>query len=224
MEIEKSLMTPGDRLKRARVLAGISTRREFEKKHKISANTLQGWEQGKNPLSEKGAKRVVQAFKWEGLICSIDWLLHGKGMPPRPYEMLSAGLKNTESPQMGELNLREEENIYKETQLFKQQNPNSIILTVADDAMEPYLNVGDYIGGIQIPNEHLGRYTGNICILELENNLILPRLLQAGVRPGLYTAACTNPKTKITPLNLYDVKVICAAPILWHRRKLSSLA
>ncbi|MCH9643604.1 MAG: helix-turn-helix domain-containing protein [Gammaproteobacteria bacterium] len=224
MEIEKTLSTPGDRLRRARVLAGLTTRREFEKKHRISANTLQGWEQGKNPLSEKGARRVVEAFKGEGLICSTDWLLHGRGMPPRPFEMLTAGIKNKADPSCSEFNLREEECIYNETQSFKKQNPNSIVLTIADDAMEPYYHMGDYIGGIQVPIEHLSRYVGQMCILELENNVILPRLLQAGVKEGFYTAACTNPMTKISPLNMYDVRIVCIAPILWHRRKLSSLA
>ena len=82
MNIEKTLITPGERLRRARVLAGLATRREFEAKYRISANTLQGWEQGKNPLSEKGAKRVVEAFTHEGLMCTLEWLLHGTGMPP----------------------------------------------------------------------------------------------------------------------------------------------
>ena len=44
--IDKSLPTSGERLRRARILAGLTTRRAFEKQHRISANTLQGWEQG----------------------------------------------------------------------------------------------------------------------------------------------------------------------------------
>src|SRR3989344_9374349 len=87
MLIEKNLAHSGDRLRRARILAGIATRREFEKKYQISANTLQGWEQGKNPLSKKGAKRVIEALKAEGLMCSLEWLMHGSGVPPRPFEI-----------------------------------------------------------------------------------------------------------------------------------------
>ena len=223
--IDKSLPTSGERLRRARILAGLTTRREFEKKYNISANTLQGWEQGKNPLSEKGARRVVEAFKWEGLLCSVEWLMHGTGMPPRPYDMLNAGLKEPlkKDEVIAEQNIREEEIIYKETQVFKEQNINSIILSVADDAMEPYYHVGDHIGGVQVFNNEIQKFIGSFCIIELENNLILPRLLQKGSRENLYNICCTNPTTKASPLNFYDVKVLSAAPILWHRRKISSL-
>ncbi len=222
MNIEKNLATAGERLRRARVLAGLTTRREFEKKYHISANTLQGWEQGKNPLSEKGAKRVVEAFKWEGLLCSPDWLLHGRGMPPRPYEMINPGQSSIERKNIdfNTLNVQEEEQIYQETQVFKDQNLNSIVLSITDDAMEPYFNLGDSIGGVQVFQDEIQQFIGRLCILELENNLILPRLLQQGSSPDHYTAACTNPNTKATILNLYNVKVISAAPIIWHRKKL----
>ncbi len=226
MNIEKTLAHPGDRLRRARVLAGLTTRREFEKKHHISANTLQGWEQGKNPLSEKGARRVVEAFNREGLICTPEWLLHGTGMPPRPYEMLRVGM-NAQSVDLNsdldKLNLREEESIYKETQLFKEQYPGAIVITVSDDSMLPYYKEGDYVGGVQVANTDIKKFVNELCILELENNLILPRLLQKGSRDdGLYTASCMNPTSKSAPLNLIDVKVISAAPVIWHRRKLSA--
>lgn len=226
MNIEKTLHSPGERLRRARVLAGLTTRREFEKKHHISANTLQGWEQGKNPLSEKGAKRVVEAFNREGLICTPEWLLHGTGMPPRPYEMLRVGVNSPEvdlNSDIDKLNLREEESIYKETQLFKEQYPGAIVIAVSDDSMLPYFKEGDYVGGVQVAANDIEKFINELCILELESNLILPRLLQHGSREGhLYTASCMNPTCKTAPLNLIDVKVICAAPIVWHRRKLSS--
>jgi len=225
MNIEKTLTSSGERLKRARVLAGISTRREFEEKYSISANTLQGWEQGKNPLSEKGARRVVDALKREGLICTVEWLIHGRGMPPRSFDAVNAGMADEmrNDPSLVDMNLREEENIYRETQIFKQQNPNSIVLTITDDAMEPYFSIGDYVGGIRLFHDEMDRFLGQLCIIEFENNLILPRHLQRGSQEGAFTASCTNPKTTAPPpLNLYDVKVISAAPILWHRKKLSA--
>ena len=225
MTIEQTLATPGERLKRARILAGLTTRREFEQTYSISANTLQGWEQGKNPLSEKGARRVAEALKKQGLICSIEWLLYGSGMPPRPYEMLNAGLNRALQHDDGihHQNLKEEERVYQEIQFFKQHNANAIILSIADDAMEPNFSVGDYIGGVQISNEQLPQYLNTLCILELENNLILPRYLQTGTQDNLYNCSCINPRTCASPLNLFNVKIISAAPIVWHRRKLTSL-
>ena len=225
MNIEKNLTTSGKRLRRARILAGLTTRREFEKKYKISANTLQGWEQGKNPLSEKGAKRVIEAFKYEGLLCSVEWLMNGTGMPPRPFELVQAGIKESyrADSTITDFNLREEEAIYKEMQTFKERVGNSIILAIADDAMESYYAIGDYIGGSRIFGEEIKQYIGNTCIVELENNIIVPRVLHAGKSEGTYTLSCTNPKTTAFPLNLYNIKINSAAPILWHRRKLSAL-
>ena len=225
MTVEKTLSTSGERLRRARILAGLSTRREFEQKHDISANTLQGWEQGKNPLSIKGARRVAEALKKEGLICTIEWLVHGTGMPPRPFEMAQAGLREElhRDESLVEFNQREEQIIYREIQLFRQQTPNAIVLTIADDAMEPYYSIGDYIGGVQVFENEISHYVNSVCVLELENNLILPRYLQQGKAPNSFTASCTNPQTTASPLNIYNAKIISAAPIIWHRRKISSL-
>jgi transcriptional regulator with XRE-family HTH domain len=215
----------GERLKRARLLAGVNTRREFEDKYNISANTLQGWEQGKNPLSIKGAKRIASALKSEGLICSVDWLMYGQGMPPRSYDALYIGThdhvrKNTN---LAYENIYEEEIIFREIQLFKQQDANTIVFSVIDDAMIPYFNLGDYIGGIRLFNEALKPFFNNFCIVELENHLIAVRCLQPGFEKDTYTLSCTNHKSTATPLNIFNTKIICAAPIVWHRRKLVTM-
>lgn len=225
MKIEGQLVSSGDRVKRARILAGITTRKEFEKKHKISANTLQGWEQGKNPLSKKGAHRIIDSLKKEGLICSPDWLLTGEGMPPRSYESLHSDADTMENNNhtLIEKNLQEEEIIYQEAQYFKQHNNNAIVISITDNAMEPYFSKGDYIGGIRITNKNISDYVGHICIVELENNLIVPRYLQRSPSEGRYTVSSTNPKATTPPLNFYNTKVIAIAPIVWHRKKFSGL-
>lgn len=225
MKIEEDLNDAGKRLKRARILAGISTRREFQTKHNISANTLQGWEQGKNPLSEKGARRVVEAFKEEGLICSVEWLLSGNGMPPRPYEMLNTGLEEAAShdTNLATQNLQEEEAIYQETQVFKRHNQNAIVISVIDDAMDPYISVGDYVGGIRIRGDEINAFLENLCIVELEDHNIIARFLHAGANPGTYTLSCTNPKTTVSMPNYHNVRIISAAPVVWHRRKLATM-
>lgn len=226
MLIEKNLIHSGDRLRRARILAGITTRREFEKKYHVSANTLQGWEQGKNPLSKKGAKRVIEALKSEGLICSMEWLMNGTGMPPRPFEMLGNGITSEAALEnaLTETSLQEEQAIYEELQAFKKYNPNSIIITVSDDAMAPQYQNGDYIAGRRLyqPNE-IQQYVGQACVVELSDHRIIPRYLHLGSEPNAYTLSCTNYQSKSAPLNIFNAKIISAAPILWHRRKLAGL-
>lgn len=226
MLIEKNLTHSGDRLRRARILAGISTRREFEKKYHISANTLQGWEQGKNPLSKKGAKRVIEALKSEGLICSVEWLMDGEGMPPRPFEMLTANYSSEYDTNaiMSAVNMNEEAAIYQELQTFKTHNPNPIIITISDDSMAPQYQVGDYIAGTRLCTpEKISAHFGQACIVELSNHTILPRYIHAGKEPNTYTLSCTNHQSQSTPLNIFNTTIISAAPILWHRRKLSAL-
>jgi len=225
MLIEKTLSHSGERLRRARILAGISTRREFEKKYQVSANTLQGWEQGKNPLSKKGAKRIIEALKTEGLLCSMEWLMEGKGMPPRPFEMLSSDANATRDLEsaLTSVNLNEETAIYQELQVFKANNPNPIIITVADDSMMPYFRMGDYIGGTRLTAaEDIEPHLGQLCIVELSDHTIVPRHVFAGNEENTYTLSCTNHQTKSMPLTLFNTSIISAAPVLWHRRKLVS--
>jgi transcriptional regulator with XRE-family HTH domain len=223
MLIEKTLQQPGERLRRARMLAGVMTRRAFEKKYHVSVNTLQGWEQGKNPLSKKGAKRIVEALKCEGLICSIEWLIDGVGVPPRAFEMnatlISTGI-DLEAAFL-QINLQEEQAIYQELQTFKSHNPNPIIITVADDAMQPQFYCGDYVGGIRFTkHEEIQKYLGTACIIELADHTILPRYLHVGNEAETYTLSCTNFQSKNAPLTLFNTQVMSVAPIVWHRKKL----
>lgn len=223
MLIEKNLTNSGERLRRARILAGISTRREFEKKYQISANTLQGWEQGKNPLSKKGAKRIIEALKAEGLICSLEWLIHGTGVPPRAFEMTNNVLTSSADMEnfFNQVNLQEEQAIYQELQTFKSNNNNAIIITISDDAMEPQFRAGDYVGGVRLSrSEDIQLYCGQPCIVELADHTIIPRTVHVDVETGGYTLSCTNFQSKNPPLNIFNAKVLSAAPILWHRKKL----
>lgn len=224
MLIEKNLTNSGDRLRRARILAGIATRREFEIKYQISANTLQGWEQGKNPLSKKGAKRIIEALKTEGVICSLEWLMNGTGVPPRPFEMNHHDITSESDLEnfLSHVNLQEEQAIYQELQTFKSHNPNPIIITVSDDAMEPQFRTGDYVGGIRLNKaEDIALHLGEPCIVELADHTILPRYIHADAESGTYTLSCTNFQSKAAPLNIFNARIISAAPILWHRRKLN---
>lgn len=223
MLITKNLNHSGERLRRARILAGISTRREFEERYSISANTLQGWEQGKNPLSKKGAKRIVEALKNEGLMCSLEWLLTGDGIPPRAFEMNRDIPADTDFANMlDKMDLQEEKAIYQELQAFKTNNPNPIIITISDDTMQPQYREGDYVAGIRLTKpEDIAKHLGEPCIVELVDHTILARHLHADIKPGCYTLSCTNFRSKQAPLTISNAQIISAAPILWHRRKLS---
>lgn len=72
----------GKRLKTLRKLADL-TREDIAERYAISASTLRSWEDGRaTGLTEQGARRIIGAFKSEGIQCNIGWLMYGKGNQP----------------------------------------------------------------------------------------------------------------------------------------------
>lgn len=75
----------GQRIKRARMLAGLS-RKDLEEKHGISPHTLQSWELGRNPINRTKAANLVEILHQYDVSCSIDWFLEGTGKGPSVIE------------------------------------------------------------------------------------------------------------------------------------------
>ncbi len=71
------------RLKRLRNLANLS-RKEMCESSDLNINTLKGWELGRyGGLSLDGAYKLVRRVAAEGVFCTVEWLLHEDGLPPR---------------------------------------------------------------------------------------------------------------------------------------------
>ncbi len=75
----------GQRIRDLRKKTRLS-RRAFAEKYGIPAGTLQNWENERysGGLTQKAINELIAAFKAEGLDCSVEWLLYGKGH--RPFE------------------------------------------------------------------------------------------------------------------------------------------
>ena len=59
------------------------TRTQLSRRSKIPFSSLQNWEQGRNlGLTEAGARRLVAAFREEGIDCTVEWLLYNIGEKP----------------------------------------------------------------------------------------------------------------------------------------------
>ena len=65
----------------------------FCERHAISPHTLSTWEKGKKPVTEKGANKLIEAFAKEGILCSVEWLLHGVGLSPTTLEDFTSSIK-----------------------------------------------------------------------------------------------------------------------------------
>lgn len=208
---EQQRLRVGQRIKAARSFAGIS-RKELESKYGISTHTLQSWELGRNPLTEKSAAKLVEILHSTGVICTTQWLLEGSGRSPSlinsdfvPYQ--------TESG-IGTL-LGHETSIQKEIEYFKSNNPNAVVLMLSDDTMEPTYSNGDFVGGIQYRSANdIEECIGHDCIVEISEGTYFRRLIE---RKDGYALVCLNPKTQIEEPVIFSKKILAAAPVIWHR-------
>jgi len=202
------------RIKMARTLAGIS-RKDLEEKYGISTHTLQSWELGRNPLTEKAASKLVKIFHNTGVSCSMQWLLEGSGKSPSlldseftPYPAIDKDIAPL---------LAQETSIQKEIDFFRANNPNAIVIMVSDDTMEPRYSEGDFVGGTQyLTLQKINECVGHDCILEIGDGTFFRRLMQ---RKNGYALVCLNAQTEAEEPVIFAKTILAATPIIWHRWK-----
>ena len=207
-------VSAGRRIKMARTLAGIS-RKDLDDKYGISIHTLQSWELGRNPLTEKTASKLVEIFHNGGVSCSIQWLLEGLGKSPSlldsefaPYPTINKDIAPL---------FAQENTIQKEIDFFKANNPNAVVIMVSDDAMEPVYSTGDFVGGIQYRDPlKINECIGHDCIIEIGDGTFFRRLMQ---RKNGYSLVCVNAQTEIDEPVIFAKNILAATPIIWHRWK-----
>ena len=206
-----------ERASRARKLRDALhlSRGHFERVHAIPQQTLQGWEDARwGTLTDKGAKKLIQAYKQEGLHVTLEWLMYGVGSDP-----LAAHYKVSESSHPGyQVVLTEQAIISQEIQLFHQHNPNAIDMIIQDDAMLSCLAPGDLVAGKRFFDQAIEQVLGLLCIVQTKAGVMLVRKLEQGSAPGLYTLSSLNPETTVSEPRLEDVSLFSAAPIIWIRK------
>lgn len=209
----------GKRLKSLRMLAGLS-RKMVEEKYEISASTIQSWEDGKaGGLTEKGARRILNALREEGIQCSLNWLLYGIGVGPHVSDKIYIPIAEaSEEQDLENYSYPDRESaLVKELLVFRQSNADAIDMVVMDDSMEPFYSLGDYIGGKRRYAQEIAGAIGLDCIVETTMGEIMFRRLRRGSTSQCFTLTCINPNTLIEKITLYDVELHSAAPVIWHR-------
>ncbi len=205
-----------ERLKVARSLAGYGNRKDFCTHFDLPYDTLDAWERGKNPLTLKGAKRIIDILKSVGVYCSENWLMKGEGLSPRP---LKEFIPDIEIDLSDSLNLFEK-NITLATEIstFTTLNKDSIITIIKDDSMLPFYEKGDYVGGVRLRGDDIINAINKKCIVEFLDGHITIGQLQKSNKSLSYKVCTLNksaskkPKTEASSL-----EIVSAAPILWHR-------
>lgn len=209
----------GERLKRIRNLANLS-REEFCADGDINLATLISWEIGRfGGLSAKGATRVISRVAKEGVFCTKEWLLYEVGAGPEVRSDYKKLPTLSEQTKITETASSEQSKIIEELILFRKLNKNSIDFIIEDDAMHPHYRIGDYVAGTKRFGEKIKSLITWDCIVQTNDGRIMMRNLQPGPRVNSFNLISTNLHTKVKDAIIYDVNLVVAAPILWHRRK-----
>jgi len=159
----------GNRLKQCRAMLK-KTLKELGNAHQVSIGSLSSWESGSSLITEKNIHKIISMLATEGLICSKEWLLEGRGEAPYLY---STQVKKGEKKPS--FDLTDQFLFFKEIESFKKLHPEMLITLVKDDSMLPFLKTGDYVGGHVLSKNEYEREQGNICIVETEKGEYLIR-------------------------------------------------
>lgn len=151
---------------RLRALRGYLSlsRSEIEQKYGIKVISYSLWESGKSEyINDLSLEKLLKLFKSEGIECSEEWLIEGKGLSP--FKDLSNNA-STSSQQLSDL-----EAIEKEKGCFLNSHKNAIVINVLNDDMVPYYYQGDLVGGIKIEKNNYPNFIGFPCIITDKNNI-----------------------------------------------------
>lgn len=208
-----------ERLRKVRNMANLS--REAMCAHdNLNINTYKGWEIARyGGLPVDGAERVVARVAQEGVVCTVDWLLHEIGVGPHVVPDYQKAQHDQQQPTtIVQLN-NEEQLIINELLLFRKQFSNTINFEVEDDGVSPLYQRGDIVAGIKRHSDRIHEVVGQVCIVQTQDGKTLVRHVREGELPGKYTLTCTNLNTSVKKPIMYDVTLASAAPIIRYYRR-----
>jgi transcriptional regulator with XRE-family HTH domain len=212
-DVVKESRDRGERLRRIRNLANLS-RKDLCDESGININTYIGYEVGRyGGLTKKGAYKIIEYLSSKGVYSSFEWIMNGLGLAPRVETDINQHV-SVEKLDLSSENLR----IAEEITLFRKHYKNSFDYQIIDDGMLPIYDMGDYVGGICHISSAVDELIGYNCILQMENGEVIVRNLSYGRKENHYTLSCTNPETGVNLPIIFDVKLIFAAKIIWHRK------
>ena len=201
----------GQRLKQLRKLTGLS-RKAIERKYQLSANTLNAWENAlRAGLTEEGARKIIHLYQEELIDCSLNWLLHGEGNPPKRRTQI---IPSEKAP----LTDLTQNTIPEEIEYFKKRHIEAVIYEVKEDSMWPTYRPGDFVGGIRHYAKDIPRLVGKDCIIETRDGRTYLRRISASTIPDRYNLISTNLETKIERPILYEIDIVACAPVTRHWR------
>lgn len=207
--IDRSAQEIGKRLKFCRNLLG-KTLREFASAASISYATLSRYERGMLKISKKSIGKIIHLFLSQGIICSEEWLLHGKGEMP-----LLERREENNNPLNEQGDITNAFITFNELSFIQKNIPNIVIRCVEDNSMYPAFQIGDYVAGYPIAKKDLSTLNGEYCIVKLPDKKIVVR--QFFIKDGLIALIPINIKECSEPIYIKEPHQE-VYPITYHRK------
>ncbi len=204
----------GDRIKSARMLAGY-TRKSFAEQFCIPTATIRAWEEpptNRKGITSNGAKRLIKALNNSGVYCTSDWLLSGKGPGPTMINQLS------DNEQPDQIHWGQEEAVFRDINAFKRNNHSPLVAVITDNAMLPFYNYGDYVGGVIREKSQIRSLVGQNCIIDLGDRIVVRRISVVN-KNDFFTLSALNMDTNVEEPIITNVRIEAAAQIVWHRSR-----
>ncbi|MGB6976024.1 MAG: helix-turn-helix transcriptional regulator [Gammaproteobacteria bacterium] len=225
--------TPHQRLKYIRKIIIRLSRKEIQKKYGLSATTLKAWENGVAKLTKNALEKCREIYRQEGLPLEKNWVLLGKGTPPqaaaltleryKDYQYIVETLRENnrfiirDGHHLLPYLQSDEICMAREANIFKELYPDAVVLFVAGDEMLPKFRPGDYVAGRLRYGSEIETAINRECIVRLPDGSDILRYLVGGRMAGRYNLGVLNVNSKTDEPTLFNVEIIAAAPIIWHR-------
>lgn len=218
---ETELTLPHQRIRYVRQHLLKMTRADIHNKYGIPVDTIVAWENGKVNLTEKAVDRYIKVFEQESILVTREWIINGSGRSPKLIFDFNKYLSDIPTPP-NYLNNSQNEDLFilKEVEYFKSLYSNAIIAVVTTDDMLPLYLKGDYVGGRLRYSNELDTLIGKDCIIKtIDNAQFIRRIAKSVENNNRYNLVCLNASWGGNPEPvIFNVEVVCAAPIIWHRR------
>lgn len=172
----------GARFRSARSLVPNLNRKSFCERHQINRYTMQSWENGLHVSKGKNVEKFIEALAREGVYCTSEWLIDGKGEPAKPLN----GANHQALADQGDSTFLDSpidthfETVIKSLLLAHDSiNEPLISVVLPDEAMAPKFLTGDMVFGRIITPDN-GNAHQKYCIVELSpERRIIRRVISA---------------------------------------------
>ena len=141
-------------------------------------------------------------FSKEGLACSEEWLMFGKG--PSPFLM-----KENPSSSINPA--------FLEMEYFEEVNPGSLTHMLPSNDWAPCFYKGDIVGGLPVDTEDLFKSVGALCLFVVSQKILLGKLL-AGSKKDLFSIQQKS-ALELPGALLVDASFTKAYEIVWTRKR-----